>query len=380
MYLSKKAKIIIGAVVGVLVVAGVIGGSIAIANAVKKNKQAKCEHVYGEGQITAEATCEDPGMIVYTCGECKYELTEEIPANGHVETEIEAVPATCMKKGLTDGIKCVACEKVLVAPTETPLLGHKVEALKAVAATCTTAGKTEGTTCSRCGEIQKAQTVIPAKGHNVVEVKGTEPTCTEDGKTNGSTCLGCGKVYSGQETIPALGHSDANGDGVCDVCAQTDIQTVMVWAQCSDVSELQAGDKIIIAAQSQEFALGVTQNATNRSAAEISKTGTTATFGEDVQVIILEEGATQNTFAFNVGTGYLYAPSSSSNQIKTHDFIDGNSSWSISIDASGNATIAAQGESTKNTLMYNESSNLFSCYESEQGAVVIYKQVESKEG
>ena len=37
--LSKKAKIIIGAIVGVLVVAGVIGGSIAIANAVRRTNR-----------------------------------------------------------------------------------------------------------------------------------------------------------------------------------------------------------------------------------------------------------------------------------------------------------------------------------------------------
>ena len=35
MNLTKKARIIIGAVVGVLVLAGVIGGSIAISKAVK---------------------------------------------------------------------------------------------------------------------------------------------------------------------------------------------------------------------------------------------------------------------------------------------------------------------------------------------------------
>ena len=216
--LSNKAKIIIGAIAGVLVAAGVIGGSIAIANAVKKNKQSKCEHVYGEGQITAEATCENPGMIVYTCGECDYELTEEIPANGHVNSVIEAIPATCTAKGLTDGIKCVTCEKVLVAPVETPMLGHNVTALKAVAATCTTDGKTEGSKCSRCGDILKAQTVIPAKGHTVVELKGVAPTCTQPGKTNGSKCSACGKVYSAQENIPALGHTVV--DGKCTTCGE----------------------------------------------------------------------------------------------------------------------------------------------------------------
>ena len=42
--LSNKAKTIIGIVVGVVVIAGVIGGSIAIANAVKKNKQSMRVH------------------------------------------------------------------------------------------------------------------------------------------------------------------------------------------------------------------------------------------------------------------------------------------------------------------------------------------------
>ena len=84
--LSKRAKIIICAVAGVLIVAGSIGGSIAIANAVKKNKQSKCDHVYDAGKIKVEATCEDVGMLVYTCDKCDYVHTEEIPANGHVET------------------------------------------------------------------------------------------------------------------------------------------------------------------------------------------------------------------------------------------------------------------------------------------------------
>lgn len=225
--LSKKTKIIICTVAGILVLAGVIGSSIAIANAVKKSKQEKCEHVYDAGDIKVEATCETPGMIVYTCGECEYELTEEIPANGHAETIIEAVPATCTAKGFTDGVKCITCEEVLVAPVETPLLGHKIETLKGIAATCTTAGKTDGTQCSRCEEIVKAQTVIPAKGHTVVEVKGRAPTCTTAGKTTGSGCSSCGAVYSEQEIIPALGHSDLNGDGACDVCGDFDPETYL---------------------------------------------------------------------------------------------------------------------------------------------------------
>ena len=94
--------------------------------------------------------------------------------------------------------------------------------------------------------------------------------------------------------------------------------------------------------------------------------------------IIDENGVVENTFAFNVGTGYLYAPSSASNQLKTHASIDENSSWSIVIDSSCVANIVAQGESTRNVLMYNLASNLFSCYSSAQEPVAIYKLIDGE--
>ncbi len=155
-------------------------------------------------------------------------------------------------------------------------------------------------------------------------------------------------------------------------------ETVSVWMLCTDASDLSVGDQIVIGVQADEFALGTTQNTSNRSAASIVKDGHSITFGSDVQIITLENGVVENTFAFNVGTGYLYAPSSASNQLKTHSAIDENSSWAISIDSSCVATITAQGESTRNVLMYNSASQLFSCYASTQETVVLYKLVESE--
>ncbi len=153
-------------------------------------------------------------------------------------------------------------------------------------------------------------------------------------------------------------------------------ETVKVWQLCTDASELSVGDQIVIVVQSEEYALGTTQNTSNRSATAITKDGHTVTINDDVQIITLESGVVENTFAFNVGTGYLYAPSSASNQLKTHALIDENSSWSITIDASCVANIIAQGESTRNVLMYNLASNLFSCYASAQEPLMIYKLVE----
>ena len=155
-------------------------------------------------------------------------------------------------------------------------------------------------------------------------------------------------------------------------------EAVSTWQLCTDVTELAVGDQIVIVVQSEEVALGTTQNTSNRSAASVIKDGHTVTFGDDVQIITLENGVVENTFAFNVGTGYLYAPSSASNQLKTHASIDENSSWSIVIDSSCVANIVAQGESTRNVLMYNLASNLFSCYSSAQEPVAIYKLIDGE--
>ena len=154
--------------------------------------------------------------------------------------------------------------------------------------------------------------------------------------------------------------------------------TVSTWQLCTDVTELAVGDQIVIVVQSEEVALGTMQNTSNRSAASVTKDGHTVMFGDDVQIITLENGVVENTFAFNVGTGYLYAPSSASNQLKTHASIDENSSWSIVIDSSCVANIVAQGESTRNVLMYNLASNLFSCYSSAQEPVAIYKLIDGE--
>lgn len=155
-------------------------------------------------------------------------------------------------------------------------------------------------------------------------------------------------------------------------------ETVYEWRICGDASELAVGDQIVIVVQAEEYALGTTQNTSNRSAASVVKDGHTITFGDDVQIITLENGVVENTFAFNVGTGYLYAPSSASNQLKTHASIDENSSWSIVFDSSCVANIVAQGESTRNVLMYNLASNLFSCYSSAQEPVTIYKLIDGE--
>ena len=146
------------------------------------------------------------------------------------------------------------------------------------------------------------------------------------------------------------------------------------WTLVKDVSELAAGDEVVIAASGSNYALGTTQNNNNRAAVSITKSGDNITWTTAVQVLTLKEGTVSGTFAFYTGSGYLYAASSSSNHLKTQTTNNANGSWKITITSAGVASITAQGTNTKNQLKKNSSSALFSCYSSGQSTVAIYKK------
>ena len=70
----------------------------------------------------------------------------------------------------------------------------------------------------------------------------------------------------------------------------------------TDVSELKAGDKVIIAAKDSDYALSANQKTNNRGQAAITKDGNSATLTTDVQILTLEVGAVDGTFAFHTGS------------------------------------------------------------------------------
>lgn len=147
-----------------------------------------------------------------------------------------------------------------------------------------------------------------------------------------------------------------------------------VYTLVTDASTLKIGDKVIIAAATADFAISTTQNTSNRGRAAVIKTNnnTIVNPGKDVQLFTLEPGTVDNTYAFNTGSGYIFAASSSANQLKTQQKNDNNGSWTISCTAEGVATITANGNNSRKSLKYNSSSRLFSCYASGQSAVAIY--------
>ena len=148
-----------------------------------------------------------------------------------------------------------------------------------------------------------------------------------------------------------------------------------VYELVTDAADLTVDSKILIVAKEYEFALSTTQNGNNRAHTPVTKgENKIENPGDGVQIITVEEGNITGTLAFNVGAGYLYAASSSSNYLRTQTALSNNSSWKVSIGEDGTATIVAQGTYTRNTMQYNQSSKIFSCYGSaSQKAVVIYK-------
>ena len=154
------------------------------------------------------------------------------------------------------------------------------------------------------------------------------------------------------------------------------------WMLVTDASTLKAGDEIIIAAKDYDVALSTTQANNNRPEVEITKNGNTITATSEAQVLTLQAGNIENTLALYTGAGYLYAASSGSNYLRTETTLSDNSSWTISIANDGTATLTAQGTNTRNTMFYNNSNKIFSCYAAgttTQKAIALYKKVDESE-
>lgn len=220
------------------------------------------------------------------------------------------------------------------------------------------------------GSEEPEQPDVPTCEHTNTEPIGEakEPTCTETGITAGEKCADCDEIITAQKEIDAKGHTYV--DGICSVCGE---EKPAGYTKVTNVSDLKVGDQVIIVATGYNYALSTTQNSNNRGRAEVAKDGDVVSFGEDTQVLTLEEGTTTGTFAFNTGKGYLYAASASSNYLRTETTKSANSSWAITIDANGVATVKAQGTNTRNWLRYNNGNSIFSCYGSGQSDIAIYK-------
>ena len=195
--------------------------------------------------------------------------------------------------------------------------------------------------------------------------------------------VGKGAAHIWNSTNPLLaGETPDDGGETPDDDGQTpddDQDGENLWLLVTDASDLVAGDQIVVAASEANVALSTNQKSNNRGQVEVTKSGNSLVINDEVQVITLETGAKTGTYAFNVGNGYLYAASSSSNHLKTETTLSDNSSWVITVTDEGVASVIAQGENTRNVMQYNETSSLFACYGSaSQKPIALYKKTNSE--
>ena len=85
-----------------------------------------------------------------------------LEATGHTEVTVPGKAATCTETGLTDGIICAVCDKVLAEQEEIPAKGHTEKVVPGKAATCTETGLTEGKKCSVCDTVLVEQDALSA--------------------------------------------------------------------------------------------------------------------------------------------------------------------------------------------------------------------------
>ena len=156
------------------------------------------------------------------------------------------------------------------------------------------------------------------------------------------------------------------------------------WWLVTDVNDLQAGDKLIIAATGLDYAISTETNTNNRKSKPITKNGASLqNVADNIQQYALEIDANGlYSFKGTLGTDadkYIYAASSSSNYMKVSTTLDDNGKFTVAIASDGAATVIAQGANTRNHMQYNNkstSSPAFYCTDGSFGAVCFYKLYE----
>ncbi len=209
---------------------------------------------------------------------------------------------------------------------------------------------------------------------------------TNNGDGTATAVLSFGENKTGGSRSEVIAYS-TTGDKLSvgtEVTVMQDVNPALKkgWWLVTDVNDLQAGDKLIIAATGLDYAISTETNTNNRKSKPITKNGASLQdVATNIQQYALEIDA-NGLYSFKGTLGsdadkYIYASSSSSNYMKVTSTLDDNGKWTIVIAADGAATVIAQGSNTRNHMQYNNkvtSSPAFNCTaDGSLGAVCFYK-------
>ena len=155
----------------------------------------------------------------------------------HTDLRYDTQPITlCSGETVSTGaVYCTVCERLLTKESLITPDGHVETDIPAIKATCTSEGKTAGKRCRICDTVLLEPETIPKTDHIPVKDPAKPPTCTKNGLTAGSHCAYCKAVLVEQEVIMATGHFDTltDGevpDGVCDICGRKAEESRVTYA------------------------------------------------------------------------------------------------------------------------------------------------------
>jgi len=158
------------------------------------------------------------------------------------------------------------------------------------------------------------------------------------------------------------------------------------YVRVSDASEIQSGDKVVIAEftdsetiyvmdtySSGDFVSAITDSQSLNGPRHLLSSPDPST------VYTVETGVVANSLSFKDSTDkYIYAVSSSKNWMRAKDDKDKDGSFSLSMEENGLTFLTAQGDNTRNSIRYNYNNGTsprFSCYGDNTNVpgVAIYK-------
>ncbi len=163
-----------------------------------------------------------------------------------------------------------------------------------------------------------------------------------------------------KETYPVHEH-EFNGGNECE-CGATQTET---WEKLTSETELKVGDFIVFVYENGKMELS--SFSTTKTIYGIGTEFNTLPNGTMTFEVV--KGFTTGTIAFKNGDKYLYW--TSDNSLDMNDTLNANTSWTVSVDENGNATVLNAKDNTRK-LQWNATSPRFACYTSAQTAISIY--------
>ena len=176
-------------------------------------------HNWDSGVVTKEPTCNEEGILTFTCATGGETRTESIGRLQHNLVRINGKDPTCIATGLTDGIKCDRCNLWFEEPQVIPATGIHTGGT----ATCC-----QKAVCTVCGQEYGDYDANNHPEDQIVTVKPEKkPTCGENGTKAILYCNACKNVIQNDDVIPATGNhiigtaATCVSKAVCSVCKKS---------------------------------------------------------------------------------------------------------------------------------------------------------------